>query len=224
MSGMAGLEERLTPSDWTPDSLFGDGGKIADLFGVMLKVPQLREPLDEIGGDGFDQTRLSDITRDWVNGKGIDAIAKEYFTRDRDDEAATAAITDACKAIYRAIVNNGTWGVSALSRVSGMDFDALSDAERRRINALPAMIYHGVRTEEAVLMRMNAAPRSAAEALGDLYKNVNAGDESSFSVGKARGFLKQLGSKDWDRARPDNAPLSGDGYKRVWEVLSGEAE
>lgn len=224
MSGMAGLEERLTPSDWTPDSLFGDGGKIADLFGVMLKVPQLREPLDEIGGDGFDQTRLSDITRDWVNGKGIDAIAKEYFTRDRDDEAATAAITDACKAIYRAIVNNGTWGVSALSRVSGMDFDALSDAERRRINALPAMIYHGVRTEEAVLMRMNAAPRSAAEALGDLYKNVTGGDESSFSVGKARGFLKQLGTKDWDRARPDNAPLSGEGYKRVWEVLSGEAE
>lgn len=223
MMAMRGLEDQLTPSDWAPDSLFGEGGKMADLFGVMLKVPQLKQQLDEIGGDGFDQTRLSAITRDWVNGKGIDAIAKEYFARDRDDDSSTAAITDACKAIYRAIVNNGTWGVSALSRVSGMDFDTLSDTDRRRINALPAMIYHGVRTEDAVLMRMNAAPRSAAEALGELYRNVHDGDDTRYSVGKARNFLKELGTSDWERVRPQNATLSGGGYKRVWEVLSGEA-
>lgn len=223
MAGMRGLEDRLTPSDWAPDSLFGDGGKMADLFGVMLRVPQLKQQLDDIGGDGFDQTRLSDITRDWVNGKGIDAIAREYFAKDRDDENATAAISDACRAIYRAIVNNGTWGVSALSRVSDIDFDALSDAERRKINALPAMIYHGVRTEDAVLMRMNAAPRSAAEALGTLYREIMGDDESRFSVGKARSFLKQLGDRDWNHVRPEQAALSGNGYKRVWHVLSGEA-
>lgn len=222
MSGMRGLEDKLTPSDWAPDSLFGDGGKMASLFGVMLKVPQLRQQLDEIGGEGLDHSRLSNITLDWVNGKGIDAIAKEYFSR-AGDEDSTGAITAASKAIYRAIVNNGTWGVSALSRVSGMDFDKLSDSERRRINALPAMIYHGVRTEEAVLMRMNSAPRSAAEALGDLYRNSAGGDGSRSSVGKARMFLKELGSKDWDRARPQGAALNGAGYKRVWEILSGEA-
>lgn len=222
MAGMGSLEEKLTPSDWAPESLFGEGGKMADLYGVMLKVPQLKQPLDDIGGDGFDHTRLSDITRDWVNGKGIDAIAKEYFARDRDDENATAAITDACRAIYRAIVNNGTWGVSALSRVSGVDFDNLPDAERRQINALPAMIYHGVRTEDAVLMRMNSVPRSAAEGLGTLYREVTGADDSRYSVGKARDFLKALGAKEWDRVRPNQAALSGNGYKRVWEVLSGE--
>jgi len=223
MSGMRGLEENLTPSDWAPESLFGDGGKIADLFGVMLRVPQLQQQLEEIGGDGFDQTRISDITRDWVNGKGIDAIAKDYFARDNDDETGTAALTDACKAIYRAIVNNGTWGISALSRVSGVDFESLPEAERRRINALPAMIYHGVRTEDAVLMRMNSAPRSAAEALGNLYREFTDEDEGRYSVGKARNFLKELGTREWNRARPEGSALSGDGYKRVWEVLSGEA-
>ncbi len=220
--GMRNLEDRLTPSDWAPDSLFGDGGKMADLFGVMLKVPQLKQQLDEVAGDGFDQARLSEITRDWVNGRGIDAIAREYFSREGDDESATAAITDACRAIYRAIVNSGTWGVSALSRVSGIDFSALSEAERRQINALPAMIYHGVRTEDAVLMRMNAAPRSAAEALGALYRDVTGDDSSRFSVGKARDFLKGLGDREWDRARPEDAALSGVGFKRVWQVLSGE--
>ena len=223
MSGMRGLEDRLTPSDWGPGSLFGDGSRIADLFGVMLRVPQLKQQLERISGDGLNQTRLSDITRDWVNGRGIDAIAREYFSRDQDDDHATAAITDACRAIYRAIVNNGTWGVSALSRISGMDFEELTEIERRQINMLPAMIYHGVNTEDAVLMRMNAVPRTAAGTLGALYRELNGQDENRFSVGKARSFLKELNDRDWENARPAHASLSGDGYRKVWQVLSGEA-
>ena len=222
MAELRNLEDKLTPTDWAPESLFGDGGKIAPLFGVMLNVPQLKGQLEAIGGQGLDRTRISDITRDWVNGKGLGDIAREYFSRE-GDENGTAALSDACRAIYRAIVNNGTWGISALSRVSGLDFDALSETERRRINALPAMIYHGVRSEDAVLMRMNAAPRSVAEALGDIYRDITGDDESRYSVSKARDFLKELTSEGWSRARPANAALSGSDYRRVWEVLSGEA-
>ncbi len=223
MSGLRGLREQLTPLDWAPDRLFGEGGKIADLYGVMLKVPQLKQQLEKIAGEGFDRIRLSDITRDWVNGHGIDAIARKYFSQDQNGGIATAAITDACRAIYRAIVNNGTWGVSALSRVSSMDFEGMDEFERRRINVLPAMIYHGVRTEEAVLMRMNAVPRSAAEALGTLYRDFNERDECRFTVDKTRSFLKGLEDRDWENARPAQASLSGSGYKRVWQILSGEA-
>ncbi|WP_022949972.1 DEAD/DEAH box helicase [Methylohalobius crimeensis] len=221
MAGMRNLEEQLRPDDWAPDSLFGEVGRMADLFGVMLKVPQLKQQLEEIGGDGFDYAHLSNITRDWVNGARLDDIARTYFSHDAA-RSETEAFTDACKAIYRAIVNNGTWGVSALSRVSGMDFEGMSEAERRRINALPAMIYHGVRTEDAVLMRMNAAPRSAAEELGSLYKEAFGNDESRYSVGKARSFLKEMSPREWNRARPADAALSGAGYKKIWEVLSGE--
>lgn len=223
VGGISRLEGSLVASDWTPESLFGRGGRMADLFGVMLRVPQLKQDLMELGGKGFDRSRISEITNDWVNGKGLEAIAREYFGRDNDDEAATGALTDACRAIYRTIVNSGTWGVSALSRVSGIDFDALSVADKRRVNALPAMIYHGVRSEDAVLMRMNAAPRSAAEALGSLYRDIRGEDEERYSVGQARRFLQGLGADDWDGVRPDGAALSGSGYKRVWEVLAGEA-
>ena len=212
MGEMQSLERKLTPSDWAPDSLFGDGGKIADLFGVMLKVPQLQQELEKIGGSGFDQSRISEITRDWVNGRGLDDIARKYFSNDNDTD--TTALTNACRAIYRAIVNNGTWGISALSRISGFDFDALPERERHRINALPAMVYHGVRSEDAVLMRMNSAPRSAAESLGALYRDFTGEDSNRYSVDKARDFLKQLGSEEWDRVRPANAALSGQGYKR----------
>ena len=217
------LEDRLAPSDWAPESLFRDGGKIAPLFGIMLNIPQLRRQLEEIGGQGFDHSRISDITRDWVNGKGLSDIAQDYFRRQNDPDG-TAAISDACRAIYRSIVNSGTWGISALSQISELDFDALSESERRRINALPAMIYHGVRSEDAVLMRMNAAPRSVAEELGDLYRDLMDQDDGRYSVGRARNFLKTLPPDEWHKARPAEAALTGSDYKRVWEVLSGEGQ
>jgi len=222
MAGVGGLETRLLPSDWVPEGLFGDNGRMAELFGIMLKVPQLKKSLDEVGGAGFDHELLSNITRDWVNGKNIDVIAREYFARDKDDDGATAAITDACKAIYRSIVNSGTWGISALFQISDTGSDELSEDDRRRLNALPAMIYHGVRTEDAVLMRMNSVPRGVAPALGNLYRDLVGNDGDRYSIGKARTFLRNLKSVDWDGARPQRASLSGDGYRRVWEVLAGE--
>lgn len=223
INGIQGLEGKLVPSDWAPESLFGSGGKMADLFGVMLNIPQLKQELEQIGGKGFDHTRISHITRDWVNGKTLGDIAADYFLTEngKDD---TAALTDACRAVYRAVVNSGTWGVSALTEVSQMELDSIPEVERRRIKALPAMIYHGVSSEDAVLMRMNSAPRSAAEHLGEMYRHFMGEDEGRYSVSKARDFLKELSPKEWGTARPEGAQLSGDGYKAVWEILSGEGD
>ena len=184
IEGIQSLEGELTPSDWAPESLFGSGGRMADLFGVMLNIPQLKQELEQIGGKGLDRARISHITRDWVNGKSLGDIATDYFLTESDPDD-TAALTNACRAIYRAIVNNGTWGVSALTQVSKIDLDSMSVAERRRIGALPAMIYHGVRSEDAVLMRMNAAPRSAAEQLGEMYRTFMREDEGRYSVNKS---------------------------------------
>ncbi len=224
MSGIRNLENKLTISDWAPESLFGDGGKMADLYGIMLKIPQLKQDLAKLTGEGFSQNRLSEITNDWVNGKGLEEIAREYFSKEKNNEADTTALTDACKAIYRTIVNSGTWGISALSQMSGLDFDGLSESDKRRIDALPAMIYHGVNTEEAVLMRMNSAPRSVASALGRMYREqeVIGDDRVSDSVGKARRFLQELRADEWEGVRSEGAALSGGEYKRVWEVLSGQ--
>jgi hypothetical protein len=38
----------------------------------------------------------------------------------------------------------------------------------------------------------------------------------------ARQFLKNLIDRDWQRARPRSAALSGSECKRIWKVLSGE--
>src|SRR5262249_25162489 len=132
--------------------------------------------------------------------------------------------TKACRAIYRTLANSGPWGLSALSKMptSGLDFDNLPDDLKRRINALPSMIYHGVRSEPAVLMRMNTVPRTIAESLGTAYQ-ASAGQEE-LSVRSAREFLRSLSENDWSSAAPQNATLSGADYREVWRRLSGAGQ
>lgn len=67
-------------------------------------------------------------------------IAKEYFSGDDD----TKKLMQACKAINKQIANCGTWGLSAITKLSGIDFEKLSEGKKKEINMLPAMTYHGV--------------------------------------------------------------------------------
>lgn len=219
LAAMGGLERKLTAADWTPEGLFGKGKGMADLFGVMLRIPQIKRGLEDLTSPGIDRTQIAGITKAWVGGESIQAIATKFF---EGADGGTDAITNTCKAIYKTLVNNGTWGLAALSKFSGIDFENLSDAERRQINALPAMIYHGVKTEAGVLMRMNSVPRSVAEKLGQVFeKKVGAVNEGQ-GVQAARGFLKDLDATGWDSVKPANAALSGSDYQRLWEILSGE--
>ena len=217
LAGMNNLERKLTLDDWKPDSLFGQQSGMADLYGIMLRIPQLKNNLEEITDRGLEKKQIAEITQAWVNGRSIEDIARDFF---KGGENQTKAITAACKAIYKTLVNNGTWGISALSRLSGIDFESLSEHEKRQINIIPAMIYHGVNTEEGVLMRMNAVPRSIAEQVGEELRKST--DQKSTTVHEARAFLKQMDQSVWNRIRPQNAYLSGTEYKRIWRILSGE--
>ena len=220
--GLNDLEQNLTPSDWEPSSLFGpmNQSSLPNLIGVMLRVNELRGELAEIGGMGMTNQHIAHLTADWVNGKSLRDIAEHYFRSEGDD--ITKAVSKACKAIYRTLANYGPWGVSALSKMptSGLDFDTLPDEVKRRINLLPSMIYHGVRSESAVLLRMNSVPRSVAEPLGERYASDVGGQ--NMSVKSAREFLKSISEADWGSAAPQGSAMSGTDYREVWFRLSGE--
>lgn len=215
------LENKLTPSDWEPSSLFGDkgGSVLPNLIGIMMRIPQLQKGLDDIKGDGVRHRQIADITQAWVSGSSIEDIARQYFKGD----TLTAQISKACKAVYRDLANNGAWGLSALSKMptSGIDFESLSAEERRQLNNLPAMLYHGVKSEEAVLMRMNSVPRSIAEQLGQDFKTQIDPAGETLSPTLANDYLKSLKSDDWGRLKPRTSVMTGDDYQEVWKRLSG---
>jgi replicative superfamily II helicase len=219
--GLGKLEQNLSVSDWEPASLFGGKGDstLPNLIGVMMNVRELKS-LEDLGGDGTNKQQVASITQDWVNGSSIEEIAKRYFSNDKGN--TTRSVSKACKAIYRNLCNMGPWGLSALSKMptSGLDFDELPKEVVRRINSLPSMIYHGVKTEPAVLLRMNAVPRSVAEKLGATFESEIGVDK--MTIKNAREFLKTLGDAAWESAAPKNAAMSGADYRQVWRRLSGE--
>lgn len=217
--GLREFKNKLTTSDWEPQSLFGKNRNLSQLIGLMMQLPNLNQALEEIGGTGRDRQRIAAIAKAWVAGHSFQEIAVKYFEGDN----STQQITDACRGIYRALVNSAVWGLAALSKLpgSGIDWEGLSDEERRRLNLLPAFLYHGVDTEEGVLLRMSLVPRSVAKRLGEEMRR-EVGHARSISVGEAREFVKSLMSDAWQRARPASSNLSGSQYREIWQQLSGE--
>lgn len=219
MIGLGELETKLNRSDWAPSSLFGDGHGLSSLIGVMMKLPALNAAINEIAGSGHDRVHVARIAKDWVAGRSIQEIATRYFKGDD----VTAQITNACSGISKALINSGVWGLAALSKLegSGIDWDSLSEQERRQINLVPAFLYHGVNSEDAVLMRMNQVPRSVATRLGTSMREAY-GSVQTITVGEAREFVKSLRPEGWQAALPKNAALDGAQYREVWHQLSGE--
>jgi DEAD/DEAH box helicase len=224
MRGMRELPHRLSVDDWEPSSLFGDisSSSLPDLMRVMLQLPQIRDSIEELGGVGSGiGDRAARVALDWVDGVSIQEIATRYFS----DAAggATAAITEATRAIYRNLATAGTWGLTALSKLptSGIDFGALSEDQVRNINLLGAMLYHGVNTEAGVVMRMSSVPRSVANSLGAEFARRFGPD--ALRPTRAREFLKTLEPDDWQRHVQSGARMSGGDLREVWQVLSGEA-
>jgi hypothetical protein len=223
--GLNSLERKLTIADWQPTSIFGPASSLPQIIGVMMNIPEVRGPLVELGQHGTDKTRVAQIAAAWVNGQSVEEIAKIYFSGEGGNvKPLTDALTDACKGIYKALAYAGTWGIAALSKMptSGIDFEALSEAERRQLNVIPAMLYHGVNSEQAVVMRMNSVPRSIAESLGKMYATT-VESNGVVSATSARTFLKSLSESDWNAARPANGTMTGSDYQAVWSTLSGES-
>lgn len=218
------LEQKLKPSDWQPNSLFGSlaNSVLPQLVGVMMKIPQIGKSLEDIGGKGIDRKRIAALAKDWVDGKSIKEIAQTYFAS--TSATTTDDISKACKGIYRALANAGTWGLAALSHMgtSGLDFKNMSDEARMVVNNLPAMLYHGVNTEAAVLMRVNSVPRSIALKLGEKFSSATHGSADIHNSRSARFYLRGLSIDEWKKAAPSHVKLSGEDYRAVWHILSGE--
>ena len=82
------------------------------------------------------------------------------------------------------------------------------------------MFYYGVSTVYGVLMRSLLVPRSIAVTLGERFKKEDQGGEEP-RVNRARKWLENQPVEVWESARPSQATLSGEDYRRLWRVLNG---
>lgn len=215
-------DANLNVDDWKSDQLFSDQNQnMKKLVDMMLDTPEVQKAMEEAapGGDPIDMTSLSRLIIDWVNGQGISYLASKYFSNLDQPKA----IEKCSKALYRNIAHAATWGVAAMQKMSesGIDWDNLSESDKRRLQNLPAMIHYGVNTDEAVLMRKNNVPRSIATRLGELYNAEFGGEIFNQSSDQVTSWIADLNNEMWNEAKPEGSVLSGRDYKKVWQKLTG---
>lgn len=220
MSTMAKVKNLdLDSTSWIGTSLFSKEGNLKNLMGIMLTIPEIKSNLAEISNNKGILTgeTLANITLDWIEGREIDYIANLYF-----DGNDSVSVTDCCRAIYSKLINSATWGLSSIQKLpnSGLDFDSMSEEELKKLTNLPAMIYYGVNSDDAILMRINNIPRSIAPEFGNVYKN-KVSDIYNSTTTEVSSWLKDLPAEVWDNL-VNKKGISGGDYKRIWRILNGE--
>jgi superfamily II DNA/RNA helicase len=211
---------------WSP-GLFGERrGDLQRMMGILLKVPELREQLTEVtGGENPDGDTLSNIICDWVQGCPLTEMAAEYFSKkghyeDEDEDGhgdgddKVGAITRCCQKVFGRLTQTASWGLAALQSLTiGDAFEDFSDEEQRILRNIPARVYYGVNTDEAIALRILGVPRSAAIPLAHQLQIKGAE-----SLDEVRAKLLAAGVDGWKRA----LGLRGESHYRVWCILEGE--
>lgn len=204
----------LSASSWSPDRLFAPGNRVlADAFGILFKIPEIREELKEAtGGRGPDGTFLADVVKDWVAGATLPQLARDYFVS--EGQSMTEALSTTCRAVYGKLALAASWGVSALqSLTTGEALEEMSADEQKTYRNLPSRIFYGVNSDEAIDLRLLGIPRSAAEPLVSHFRSQGVGKD----IRALRGALSGMNDGEWESAIGSGAAT----YKRAWHVLEG---
>jgi hypothetical protein len=212
-------QEHFTSAVWSPELFDSKRGDLQRMMGILLQVPELRDPLKEVtGGPQPDGDTLSRMICDWVQGRSLREMATDYFSKEVDgDEGSDAvdAMTRCCRSVFGRLTQTASWGLAALQSLTlGDAFDTMAEGEQRTLRNLPARVYYGVNTDEAVALRLLGVPRSAAAPLAKELK-INAAE----SLNSTRVRLRSASLDVWKTALGER----GESYHRVWSIIEGHA-
>ena len=211
----ASREQGIGANAWNAESLFSPKNQdLQNMMGVLLKVPELRENLEDVtGGEGPDGDKLSLIVKDWVNGLPVAHIARKHFMEDGDDETkpvTTKALTKCAQNLFGRLIQTSAWGLGALLSITG---GQLTEDEMRTLSNLPSRVYYGVNDDNAIALRLLGVSRSAAVKLADSMSGIL--DQPLTNV---RGYLRNMDKPAWQRVLGEQ---EGEVYRGVWRVLEG---
>lgn len=209
--GNAGLSSDV----WSPELFTKRREELRRMMGLLLEIPELRRSLvDVTGGQSPDGNKLARIVSDWVGGRSLADMANTHFAKKETD--VVESMTKCCEIIFGRLTQTVSWGLAALQTLmwTNLKLEELPAEEQKRIRNLPAWVYYGVNSNEAVALRMLGVPRAAAPALAR-----RLGINSDAPLYKIRKRLRESSLRDWESALGDR----GASYHRVWTIIEGEA-
>jgi hypothetical protein len=207
----------LQADDWSPSRLFRAGGEgMKSLVGALLKVPELNFPT--IGaGDG---KSIASMLEMWVSGKTLREIAELNFG---DEPNLQKRLTECCRTLYQTLTHQGSWGIGALQSMAGLADAELTNDAKAEIRSVPSMIYYGVSTVEAVLMRSLGVPRSVSVPLGRRFQEETDKNDATPRLQKARKWLAESSAEVWQQvARESSLTMDGKRMRAAWRIITGD--
>ncbi|MCY4655997.1 MAG: DEAD/DEAH box helicase [Gammaproteobacteria bacterium] len=210
-------QENLPDDVWSPDLFSGRRDELRRMMGLLLQVPELRDPLKDVtGGTKPDGDKLAQVISAWVQGRPLVEIATEYFSpSDKEKSNEVEAMTKCCQKVFGKLTQTASWGLSALQSLTlGRAFDEQSPEEQRSLRNLPARVYYGVNSDEAVALRLLGVPRTAAPELAETLEVKP--DEP---LHKVRSRLRTADVNEWTKAMGER----GESYHRVWSIIENES-
>ena len=193
--------------DFSPNALFpregGPSSTLTRAIETLARVPELRLGSYEVGE--FSPGRVARITTAWVNNASLAEIAANEYRGD---------ILDCTRHVNQVVSSLVPWGLRAIEKVR---FSGIDGVEWETLDLIPAMVLHGVRTREAVALRMLGVPRFAAEGLASVSR------AEATPIGQLSSWLNESSSRLWHEAIPRDFALSGEECKLVWQIMTGQA-
>ena len=218
-----GTLARLTESglrrvEWSPELFDSRRSDLQRMMGVLLQVPELREQLEKVIGSHVSSgDTLAAIICDWVHGRSLSGIASKYFAdRSADTGNRVKAMTKCCQSVFGRLTQSAAWGLAALQVLTGEtgSDDHSSAAQPTALANLPARVYYGVNSDEAVALRLLGVPRLAAEPLA---RELRVSADRPLHTLRSR--LDTVGVEPWTASLGSK----GAAYHRVWSIIEGRS-
>lgn len=210
-------EKEINEYAWTPELFEGPRPHLRTMMGILLDVPELRANLEDvITGRTPSGETLARVVCDWVQGRPLSEMATEYFevTTRKGEPDPTRSMTRCCQKLFGRLTQTASWGLAALQTLTFREeFQKLDEAEQRTLRNLPARVYYGVNTDEALALRLVGVPRTAASHLATAL-----GLPATAPLTQVRAELRDRGEAPWREALGELGPT----YRTVWAIVEGE--
>ena len=206
----------LSPGEWSPSKLFRANGEgMRGLVGALLKVREMGIPTVGRG----DSASIAGMLDMWVNGKSIREIADKCYS---DEVDISTHLTDCCRMLYQSLTHQVSWGFGALQSICNLKIDEFVEEERDGVRFVPSMLYYGVPTVEAVLMRSLGVPRSVSVSLGEQFVKSEKKEAHAPRIQEARRWLEKAPTEAWNAAVAHaGTRMDGKRLQKVWRIITG---
>lgn len=205
-------ENRNNPSissaeSWNPDNLFNFNTEyLKEKIKVIAKLKETGLGTDS-HSNSFNEEAVANVLISWVKGDQLFEVSSYHPTfanNSNDSERINSFVKYINSTRFKA-----SWGLGALEGIVTSDNDDLKDN-----SYIPSMVYYGVDTERALLMRMAGIPRRLAKSISKIIP-----ENETLSLTQIRLKINELSNSEWNSVVPPGSHLTGEDWKKLSNIL-----